>query len=94
MPRRRHPHSGAALRQPAHFRDQWLRYTGLSVDSDAFTPWLVSLAQWGEAHTQPQLLGTRLLDAHSLKPLRKVEIVSEDGRVLGVDDVVTQAPAP
>ncbi|WLH81494.1 MULTISPECIES: winged helix-turn-helix transcriptional regulator [unclassified Pseudomonas] len=60
----------------------------------ALMPVLVTLAQWGEAHTQPQLLGTRLLDAHSLKPLRKVEIVSEDGRVLGVDDVVTQAPAP
>lgn len=60
----------------------------------ALMPVLVTLAQWGEAHTEPEHLGTRLLDARALKPLRKVEIVSEDGRVLGQGDIVTQAPTP
>lgn len=60
----------------------------------ALMPVLVTLAQWGEAHTEPEQLGTRLLDARSLKPLRKVEILSEDGQVLGLDDIVTQVPAP
>ena len=60
----------------------------------ALMPVLVTLAQWGEAHTEPEQLGTRLLDARALKPLRKVEIVSEDGRVLGQGDIVTQAPTP
>lgn len=58
----------------------------------ALMPVLVTLAQWGEAFTVPEDVGTRLLDAHSLKPLRTVEILAEDGRVLGVDDIVTQAP--
>ena len=58
----------------------------------ALMPVLVTLAQWGEAHTEPKQVGTRLLDARLLKPLRRVEIVSEDGRVLGLDDIVTQAP--
>ncbi|PQZ85174.1 MULTISPECIES: helix-turn-helix domain-containing protein [Pseudomonas] len=58
----------------------------------ALMPVLVTLAQWGEAFTEPEDVGTRLLDAHSLKPLRTVEILAEDGRVLGVDDIVTQAP--
>lgn len=60
----------------------------------ALMPVLVTLAQWGEAHTEPEEVGTRLLDARLLKPLRRVEIVSEDGRVLGLDDIVTQAPTP
>ena len=60
----------------------------------ALMPVLVTLAQWGETHTEPEQLGTRLLDARALKPLRKVEIVSEDGRVLGQGDIVTQAPTP
>ena len=60
----------------------------------ALMPVLVTLAQWGEAHTEPEQLGTRLLDARSLKPLRKVDILSEDGQVLGLDDIVTQVPAP
>ena len=58
----------------------------------ALMPVLVTLAQWGEAHTEPAEVGTQLLDARLLKPLRKVEIVSEDGRVMGLGDIVTQAP--
>ncbi|ELQ07076.1 transcriptional regulator [Pseudomonas fluorescens BRIP34879] len=58
----------------------------------ALMPVLVTLAQWGEAHTEPAEVGTQLLDARMLKPLRKVEIVSEDGRVMGLGDIVTQAP--
>ncbi len=58
----------------------------------ALMPVLVTLAQWGEAHTEPADVGTQLLDARLLKPLRKVEIVSEDGRVMGLGDIVTQAP--
>jgi DNA-binding HxlR family transcriptional regulator len=58
----------------------------------ALMPVLVTLAQWGEAHTAPHTDGTRVLDARSLKPLRKVQILAEDGRVLGVDDIVTQVP--
>lgn len=59
----------------------------------ALMPVLVTLAQWGEAHTAPEDVGTRVLDARLLKPLRKVEIISEDGRVLGLQDIVTQVPA-
>lgn len=58
----------------------------------ALMPVLVTLAQWGETHTQPETVGRRVLDARSLKPLRKVEVMSEDGRVLGLEDIVTQAP--
>ena len=58
----------------------------------ALMPVLVTLAQWGETHTQPETVGRRVLDAQSLKPLRKVEVMSEDGRVLGLEDIVTQAP--
>lgn len=58
----------------------------------ALMPVLVTLAQWGETHTQPETVGRRLLDAQSLKPLRKVEVMSEDGRLLGIEDIVTQAP--
>ena len=59
----------------------------------ALMPVLVTLAQWGETFTQPTDGATHLLDARLLKPLRKVEIVSEDGRVLGLEDIITQMPA-
>ncbi|PIB43035.1 HxlR family transcriptional regulator [Pseudomonas sp. 2822-15] len=59
----------------------------------ALMPVLVTLAQWGETFTQPADGATHLLDARLLKPLRKVEIVSEDGRVLGLGDIITQVPA-
>ena len=59
----------------------------------ALMPVLVTLAQWGEAFTEPDEVGARVLDARLLKPLRKVEIQAEDGRVLQVEDIVTQAPA-
>ncbi|MDQ0704618.1 helix-turn-helix transcriptional regulator [Pseudomonas edaphica] len=59
----------------------------------ALMPVLVTLAQWGETFTQPADGATHLLDARLLKPLRKVEIVSEDGRVLGLEDIITQMPA-
>ena len=58
----------------------------------ALMPVLVTLAQWGQAFTEPEHDGTQVLDARSLKPLRNVEILAEDGRVLGIDDIVTQAP--
>ncbi|MCF5723291.1 winged helix-turn-helix transcriptional regulator [Pseudomonas syringae] len=58
----------------------------------ALMPVLVTLAQWGEAFTEPDDVGTRVLDARSLKPVRKVEILAEDGRVLQLEDIVTQAP--
>ena len=57
----------------------------------ALMPVLVTLAQWGEAFTEPEEVGAQVLDARLLKPLRRVEIRSEDGRVLGVEDIVTQA---
>lgn len=59
----------------------------------ALMPVLVTLAQWGEAFTEPDEAGARVLDARLLKPLRKVQIQAEDGRVLQVEDIVTQAPA-
>ncbi|MCJ7959778.1 MAG: helix-turn-helix transcriptional regulator [Pseudomonas sp.] len=58
----------------------------------ALMPVLVTLAQWGQAFTEPEGVGGQLLDARSLKPLRKVEIVAEDGRVLGIDDIAIQTP--
>ena len=58
----------------------------------ALMPVLVTLAQWGEAFTEPEEVGTRVLDARSLKPLRKVQILAEDGRVLQLEDIVNQAP--
>ncbi len=59
----------------------------------ALMPVLVTLAQWGETFTEPAAGSTRLLDAQALKPLRKVEVLSEDGRVLGLEDIFTQLPA-
>lgn len=56
----------------------------------ALMPVLVTLAQWGQTFTEPEGVGGQLLDARSLKPLRKVEIVAEDGRVLGIDDISIQ----
>jgi len=56
----------------------------------ALMPVLVTLAQWGQTFTEPEGVGGQLLDARSLKPLRKVEIVAEDGRVLGSDDIAIQ----
>ncbi len=58
----------------------------------ALMPVLVTLAQWGQAFTEPEGTGACVLDARSLKPLRQVEILAEDGRVLGIEDIVTQAP--
>ncbi|OPA84658.1 transcriptional regulator [Pseudomonas fluorescens] len=58
----------------------------------ALMPVLVTLAQWGEVHTEPEEGGTRVLDARCLQPLRKVEVFSQDGRLLGIEDIVTQVP--
>ncbi|MFK3971816.1 winged helix-turn-helix transcriptional regulator [Pseudomonas sp. NPDC087358] len=65
----------------------------LTAKGKALLPVLVTLAQWGEEHTVWDAEGTKLLDAKNLQPLRRVELMSQDGRILRPDDVVAIEPA-
>lgn len=61
----------------------------LTEKGRSLMPVLVALSQWGADHMyQPGEYGSVLLDAAKKRPLRKLEITAEDGRVLGVDDIV------
>ena len=50
-------------------------------------PVLVALRQWGEDHFfQPGETHVRLVDGKNDKPVRRLELRSQDGRLLGPSD--------
>lgn len=61
----------------------------------ALFPLLVALRQWGEAFffdaREPHVA---LVDAKSGRPVRKLELRSHDGRLLGPKDTLVEAPRP
>lgn len=61
----------------------------LTEKGKALMPVLAALSQWGGEHMfDPGEIGSVLLDVKNRRPLRKIEMVSEDGRVLRPEDVV------
>jgi DNA-binding HxlR family transcriptional regulator len=57
-------------------------------------PILVALRQWSEEFDKrPEEIGTILVDKEKGRPVRKLELYSQDGRLLGVDDI-TLKPRP
>jgi hypothetical protein len=53
----------------------------------------VTLSQWGEQFTVWEQEGSKMLDAKNRQELRRVELISQDGRVLLPDDVIAVEPA-
>ncbi|MGV8864811.1 MAG: winged helix-turn-helix transcriptional regulator [Pseudomonas sp.] len=62
----------------------------LTEKGKALLPVLVTLAQWGEAHTVWPSEGSQVVDAVNLQPLRLVQLVAQDGRVLLPDEIATK----
>jgi DNA-binding HxlR family transcriptional regulator len=57
-------------------------------------PILVALRQWSEEFdARPDEIATILVDREKGKPVRKLELYSQDGRLLNVDDI-TLKPRP
>jgi len=57
-------------------------------------PILVALRQWSEEFDErPEEIGTILVDKEKGRPVRKLELHSQDGRLLSVDDI-TLKPRP
>ncbi|MFZ4877490.1 winged helix-turn-helix transcriptional regulator [Janthinobacterium sp. Mn2066] len=55
----------------------------------ALLPVLVALGQWGADHLfEPKEMGSIPLDARKKRPLKKLEMWSEDGRLLQPEDVL------
>jgi DNA-binding HxlR family transcriptional regulator len=60
----------------------------LTEQGRALTPVLVGLAQWGGEYLfDPKERSSLLLDAKKHRPLRPLELRSEDGKLLKVDEV-------
>jgi DNA-binding HxlR family transcriptional regulator len=79
--------------------DEGILSTGPASDGSAYQdyvltdkgrglfPVLVALRQWSEAFdAHPQEIGTRLVDREQGLPVRNLELHSQDGRLLSVDD--------
>jgi DNA-binding HxlR family transcriptional regulator len=64
----------------------------LTDKGQALLPVLVTLAQWGEEHTVWPSESSQLVDAKNLQPLRRIELVAQDGRVLTPTDIATKKP--
>lgn len=61
----------------------------LTEKGEALLPVLVALGQWGaDFMFEPKEIGSIPLDAKKKRPLRKIEMISEDGRVLMPKDVM------
>ncbi|HXP02295.1 MAG TPA: helix-turn-helix domain-containing protein [Luteibacter sp.] len=60
----------------------------LTEQGKALTPVLVALAQWGGDYLfDAKEKSSLLLDAKKRRPLRPLELRSQDGKLLGVDDI-------
>ncbi len=65
----------------------------LTARGRALFPVLVALRQWGEEFSYaPGEPFSRLLDGENRRPLRKIEIRSQDGRLLQPDDTTVVMP--
>jgi len=61
----------------------------LTEKGKALMPVLAALSQWGGEHMfDPGEIGSVLLDVKNRRPLRKIEMLSEDGHALRPEDVV------
>jgi DNA-binding HxlR family transcriptional regulator len=61
----------------------------LTEKGRALLPVLIALGQWGREYMfKPGEFGSVVLDVRKKRPLRKLELKAEDGRVLGVEDIV------
>lgn len=61
----------------------------LTRKGEALLPVLVALGQWGAEHLfGPKEVGSIPLDARRKRPLKRLEMISEDGRVLHPKDVI------
>jgi DNA-binding HxlR family transcriptional regulator len=65
----------------------------LTDKGKALLPVLVTLSQWGEKFTVWEQEGSKMLDVKNRQELRRVELISQDGRVLLPDDVIATEPA-
>jgi DNA-binding HxlR family transcriptional regulator len=64
----------------------------LTQKGQALLPVLVTLAQWGEEYTVWPSEGSQIVDSKNLQPLRRIELVAQDGRVLTPKDIATKRP--
>ncbi|WP_263597356.1 hypothetical protein [Pseudomonas fluorescens] len=56
---------------------------------------LIALSQWGnEFMYEPGETGSVMVDARDRKPIRKIELVSADGRQLNPEDIATRLGVP
>jgi hypothetical protein len=69
-----------------------VRSTTPSNKGRGLFPLLVSLRQWGEDYFfDPDETHVRLMDRECGKPVRKLELRSQDGRLLGPSDTIVKA---
>src|SRR5471030_347277 len=60
----------------------------------ALQPILVALGQWGSEYLfEEGEVCTRLVDVKNRQPLRKIELIAQDGRVLAIQDITLVIPA-
>lgn len=65
----------------------------LTAKGRALFPVLVALRQWSEDYCfQPGETHVRLLDVRNERPVRRLELRSQDGRLLKPEDTVVRAP--
>ena len=78
--------------QPAADGSAYQDYV-LTAKGRGLFPVLVALRQWGEEFSfKPNEDFSKLLDRKNGKPLRKLEIRAEDGRVIGQTDTMVRLP--
>lgn len=83
---------GILVLQPASDGSAWQEYA-LTEKGRALQTVLVALSQWGNDFLfADNEFGSVLVDAQNRRPLRRLTIVSNDGRELSPDDVVTKLP--
>ncbi|HCS46514.1 MAG TPA: transcriptional regulator [Pseudomonas sp.] len=67
----------------------------LTEKGRALQPVLIALSQWGnEFMYEPGETGSVMVDAKERKPIRKIELVSADGRQLKPEDIATRLGVP
>lgn len=78
--------------QPASDGSAWQEYV-LTKKGRALQTVLVALSQWGNDFLfADNEFGSVLVDAQNRKPLRRLTLVSHDGRELAPEDVVPKRP--
>ncbi|MFC0402054.1 winged helix-turn-helix transcriptional regulator [Paraburkholderia rhizosphaerae] len=82
--------NGILLSRPAADGTAYREYQLTAKGIDLFHV-IVALGQWGENHLfAPKEKHSRWLDRKKKQPVRKLQLRSADGRLLGVKDVVGQ----